>query len=60
MGRELTVAVAQMNCVVGDISHNVQLISELAEQAREQGADLLACPELTLTGYPPEDLLYRP
>ena len=60
MGRELTVAVAQMNCVVGDISHNVQLISELAEQAREQGADLLACPELTLTGYPPEDLLLRP
>jgi len=60
MGRKLTVAIAQMNCIVGDITHNVDQVFELVEQARDEGAELLVCPELTLTGYPPEDLLHRP
>ncbi|RLA16190.1 MAG: NAD+ synthase, partial [Gammaproteobacteria bacterium] len=60
MGRKLTVAIAQMNCIVGDIQHNVGQVFELADQALDQGADILVCPELTLTGYPPEDLLHRP
>ena len=60
MGRKLTVAVAQMNCIVGDINHNVEQVFELVEACRDRGADLLVCPELTLTGYPPEDLLHRP
>lgn len=61
MGRKLTVAIAQMNCVVGDIHGNVTEVIKLAEQARDKfNADLIVCPELTLTGYPPEDLLHRP
>ncbi|WP_372724643.1 NAD+ synthase [Immundisolibacter sp.] len=61
MARELVLALAQMNCLVGDISGNVDKIIELAATARrEHGADLIVCPELAITGYPPEDLLLRP
>lgn len=56
----LKVAVAQLNCVVGDLDGNLQLIADAAEQARARGADLLVTPELALCGYPPEDLLLRP
>jgi NAD+ synthase (glutamine-hydrolysing) len=61
MPRELTIALAQMNCLVGDITGNVDKIIELAATARrEHGADLVVFPELAITGYPPEDLLLRP
>jgi NAD+ synthase (glutamine-hydrolysing) len=61
MPRELTLALAQMNCLVGDITGNVDKIIELAATARrEHKADLVVFPELALTGYPPEDLLMRP
>ncbi len=61
MPRELTIALAQMNCLVGDISGNVDKIIELAATARrEHAADLVVFPELAITGYPPEDLLLRP
>lgn len=56
----LRIAVAQLNCVVGDIDHNAALILDAARRAAEQGADLLLTPELALCGYPPEDLLLRP
>jgi NAD+ synthase (glutamine-hydrolysing) len=52
---------AQINPVVGDIQGNTNKIIEAANQAREQHqADVVVFPELTLTGYPPEDLLLRP
>ena len=61
MPRELTLALAQMNCLVGDVTGNVDKIIELAATARrEHAADLVVFPELSLTGYPPEDLLMRP
>lgn len=61
MPRELTLALAQMNCLVGDITGNVDKIIELSATARrEHEADLVVFPELALTGYPPEDLLMRP
>ncbi|MCG2601010.1 MAG: NAD+ synthase [Achromobacter sp.] len=61
MPRELTIALAQMNCLVGDIWGNVDKIIELAATARrEHAADLAVFPELAITGYPPEDLLHRP
>jgi NAD+ synthase (glutamine-hydrolysing) len=61
MPSELTIALAQMNCLVGDISGNVDKIIELAATARrEHAADLVVFPELAITGYPPEDLLLRP
>jgi len=51
----------QINLVVGDVAGNVKKIIVAAEQARDElNADLVVFPELTLTGYPPEDLLLRP
>lgn len=55
----LRVVMAQLNLRVGDIDGNVQRIIEVAAQARQQQADLLVLPELSLCGYPPEDLLLR-
>ena len=46
--------------MVGDITGNLELIRECIEAARKRGGDVLICPELALTGYPPEDLLLRP
>jgi len=51
---------AQINPVVGDFSGNTQKLLAACEQARQAGADLLMTPEMLLTGYPPEDLLFRP
>lgn len=52
---------AQLNLKVGDIDGNTQRVIESAEEARDQHqADLVVFPELTLCGYPPEDLLLRP
>lgn len=55
----LKLAIAQINCVVGDLSGNAAKILSAAEQAKQGGATLLLTPELSLTGYPPEDLLLR-
>ena len=52
---------AQINLCVGDISGNVKKIIDAAQRARDEyQAELVIFPELTLTGYPPEDLLLRP
>ncbi|GLR63988.1 NAD+ synthase [Marinospirillum insulare] len=52
---------AQISLLVGDIQANTQAIIQLANSlATSNQADLLLLPELTLTGYPPEDLLLRP
>jgi len=57
----LSVALAQINPLVGDIDGNVSKILSVAEEAyRIHQADIVVFPELTLTGYPPEDLLLRP
>ena len=57
----LTIALAQMNPLVGDIDGNVDSILEIAKRLHDQHQpDLIVFPELTLTGYPPEDLLLRP
>jgi NAD+ synthase (glutamine-hydrolysing) len=53
------IAVSQSNPVLGDIEGNARLIFEAAKQASEAGAKLLVTPELSLTAYPPEDLLLR-
>ncbi len=54
------VAAAQVNTVVGDLEGNVGRILDAYEAAAAAGADLVVFPELTITGYPPEDLLLRP
>ncbi len=56
----MRVALAQINTTVGDVWGNVERAGRALERAVEAGADLVAFPELTITGYPPEDLLMRP
>ncbi|MFP5264213.1 MAG: NAD+ synthase [Blastocatellia bacterium] len=56
----IRVALAQINPTVGDFQGNTRLVLDYLGRARESGADLVAFPELGLTGYPPEDLLLRP
>jgi NAD+ synthase (glutamine-hydrolysing) len=58
-GAPLRVAVAQINCTVGDFAGNAQRILDAAAAAAQAGAELLLTPELSLSGYPPEDLLLR-
>ncbi|WP_347250094.1 NAD+ synthase [Zoogloea sp.] len=60
MNTPLTVAVAQLNCVVGDLSGNARRILDAVARAKAAGADVVLTPELALCGYPPEDLLLRP
>lgn len=55
----MKVAVAQINCVLGDLAGNAAKIADYARQAKAQGASLLLTPEMSLCGYPPEDLLLR-
>ncbi len=55
----IKIAIAQINFLVGNIAANAQHIIESAHQARELGADIVVFPELTITGYPAEDLLLR-
>ena len=54
------VAIAQINCIVGDLEGNSAKIFAYAERAAARQADILVTPELSLIGYPPEDLLLRP
>ena len=55
----MRIAIAQLNLLVGDIEGNTQRIIDSAERLRAQQAELVVFSELTLTGYPPEDLLLR-
>ena len=56
----LRLAAAQLDLVVGDLDGNVDRMLEAYERADAAGCDLVAFPELSITGYPPEDLLLRP
>jgi NAD+ synthase (glutamine-hydrolysing) len=61
MKQQINVVMAQLNFLVGDIDFNASLIIEKAKEAIQvNSADIIAYPELALTGYPPEDLLFRP
>ena len=56
----LRIALAQLDLLVGDVHGNAARVIESARAAyREHQADLVAFPELTLSGYPPEDLLFH-
>lgn len=60
MKTSLAIAVAQFNPVVGDLSGNVAQIRAAMAAAEADGARVLLTPELSICGYPPEDLLLRP
>src|SRR5450432_3274769 len=60
MSESLRIALAQRNFLVGDVQGNAARVIESARHARaELAADLVLFPELTLSGYPPEDLLFH-
>jgi NAD+ synthase (glutamine-hydrolysing) len=56
----LRVGLAQINTTIGDFEGNARKVREWTARARDAGVDLVSFPELTITGYPPEDLLLRP
>ncbi len=56
----ITFALIQTNFWVGDIAGNVKKMHALATDAKNRGADIVVFPELSMIGYPPEDLLLRP
>jgi NAD+ synthase (glutamine-hydrolysing) len=60
MNNTVTVALAQLDLIVGDVKGNTARILESAEKARDElRADLVVFPELSICGYPPEDLLFH-
>ncbi len=60
MTDKITIALAQFDYVVGDVAGNTQKILDLAVRARDDmRADLVVFPELSVCGYPPEDLLFH-
>jgi NAD+ synthase (glutamine-hydrolysing) len=57
----LNIVIAQIDLLVGDVAGNARRVAEVATRARDRHhAHAVVFPELTLTGYPPEDLLLRP
>ncbi|VEA69559.1 NAD synthetase [Serratia rubidaea] len=59
MSRSLSIALAQLNLLVGDIEGNSERMLQIVQEQQKAGADLVMFTELALSGYPPEDLLYR-
>jgi len=55
----MKIAIAQINCMLGDLVGNSAKIASYARNSKAQGADILLTPEMSLCGYPPEDLLLR-
>ena len=56
----IRVSIAQINTSVGDLEANQSKIISYIEKARQNKSDVIIFPELTVTGYPPEDLLHKP
>ncbi len=56
----LRIALAQLNPTVGDLDGNLALLRDAYDRADEAGCDIVAFPELSITGYPPEDLVLKP
>jgi NAD+ synthase (glutamine-hydrolysing) len=56
---QLRVALAQIDVTVGDLAGNSESVLRWSKEAAARGAHLIAFPEMTLTGYPPEDLVFR-
>ena len=55
----IKITIAQINPILGDLTYNSKIILDNANRASASGSDILITPELSLTGYPPEDLLLR-
>jgi len=59
MQKFIRLAQAQVNSVVGDLFFNAEKINSYIKRAQSAGADIVTFPELAVTGYPPEDLLFK-
>jgi NAD+ synthase (glutamine-hydrolysing) len=59
ISQPLRIALAQVNTTVGDIDQNARRIGDFLDRAQSEGAQLVVFPELTVNGYPPEDLLLK-
>jgi len=59
MSREITVALGQMSCRAGDKEHNIETMERMVKRAKKRKADLIAFPELALTGYVVRDRAYE-
>ncbi len=59
MSRSLSITLAQLNLLVGDIEGNTERILKITQEQRASGIDIVMFTELALCGYPAEDLLYR-
>ncbi len=58
--RTIRISMAQINPIVGDLAGNRDKIIDAIKSAKKLGADIVALPELAVTGYPPEDLILKP
>jgi NAD+ synthase (glutamine-hydrolysing) len=58
--RTLRIGLCQINTTVGDVEGNTRKILDYIQKGKKMGADLLTFPEMAVTGYPPEDLLFMP
>src|SRR5579872_5599766 len=56
----MRIALAQLNPTVGDLTGNVDRMSRAARDAASRGAEIVVFPELSITGYPPRDLVEKP
>lgn len=56
----MRIALGQINPTVGDLTGNADRMMKAAREASERGADVVVFPELSLTGYPPRDLVEKP
>src|SRR5665213_2647179 len=56
----MRIALGQINPTVGDLGGNVALMVRYARDAAARGAELIVFPELSITGYPPRDLVEKP
>ena len=56
---EMKIALAQVNPIIGDFSHNVERIRQCVDQAIAQSCDLVIFSELVISGYPPLDLVEK-
>jgi len=60
MTDRITIALAQLNPVMGDIPGNIEKLRRVRVEAAQKGADLVLSTELSVSGYPPEDLVLKP
>lgn len=60
MTKTLHIGLARINPTIGDVAGNMEKVIAARRAAAEAGVDLLVCPELVVSGYPPEDLILRP